>query len=204
MRREAVAFSIAAILALIPAGAGAHDYITETVPPMAPYLHDLERVYDLGIVHGFQDGTFRPDQPLTRAEMWVAFNRLIDVCRMRGLELPEDYEPWQATYSRGVRDHFGMRAWERMTKTYLVDCRPGPVIMDLDAPIKRIEFAELAVSLMRLYQVIPYELMPAERAIGADIMVRQADGRVHFHGEMRRWELAVAMSRLLDRIAPMG
>ena len=204
MRSLAVVIALATVLALLPAGVAAHDYITETVPPMAPYLHDLEKVYDLGIIHGYLDGTFRPDQPLTRAEMWVAFNRFIDICRMRGLELPVDYEPWEATYARGVRDHFGMKAWERMTKTYLVDRRPVQLIMDFDAPVKRVEFAQMAVALMRLYEVIPNDLQPAELAIGQDIMVRHPDGNFHFHSTMYRWELAVCLSRLMDRLAPVG
>lgn len=204
MRSIAVVVALAGILALTSAGAGAQDYITETVPPLAPYMYDLEKVYDLGIIHGFPNGTFRPDQPLTRAELWVAFNRLADVCRMRGLELPDDYEAWEATYGRGVRDHWGMEAWERMTKTYVADRRPVAIIMDFDAPVKRLEFAQLAVALMRAYGVIPYDLRPAELAIGDDIMVRQPDGKFHFHSTMPRWELAVAMSRLLDRIVPVG
>jgi hypothetical protein len=78
------------------------------------------------------------------------------------------------------------------------------IVMDFDAPIKRIEFAELAVAIMRAYGVIPYSLQPAELAIGEDIMVRQPDGRFHFQEPMPRWELAVCLSRLLDIVAPMG
>lgn len=204
MRSIAVVVTLAAALAVVPATASAHDYITETVPPMAPYMHDLEKVYDFGIIHGFRDGTFRPDQPVARAELWVAFNRFADVCRVRGLQLPNDLPPWEYTYGRGVLDHWGMRAWERLLEAYLVDRRPVAPVMDFDAPIKRIEFAELAVAMMRAYGVIPADLQPAELAIGEDIMVRQPDGKFHFHSTMPRWELAVGMSRLIDRISPVG
>jgi len=201
MRKLAILIALAAMLG-VAADGWAQDYITQTVPPMAPYMHDLERVYDLGIIMGHEDGTFRPDDFVERAEMFCAFNRLIDVCRMQGLELPRDYEPFLATYGRGVRDHWGMEAWERMVKTYTIDRRPVPELMDLDAPIKRIEFAQFAVKLMRGFGMLPYDLTPAEIAIGDGIMVTQADGFVHMQEAMPRWEMAVALSRLLDRIAP--
>jgi len=204
VRTVAVITALAATLAFACGGASAQDYITQTVPPTAPYIHDLEKVYALGIIEGYRDDTFRPDEIVERAELWVAFNRLIDVSRMRGLELPEDYEPYLATYGRGFRDHWGMEAWERLTKTYLADDRPVPIMMDFDAPIKRIEFAELAVALMRGYGMIPYDMTPAELAVGEDIMVRQPDGFFHFQSAMPRWEMAVCLSRLLDAVSPMG
>jgi hypothetical protein len=204
VRRLAVVTALTATLALACGSALAQDYITQTVPPTAPYMYDLEKVYGLGIIEGYRDDTFRPDQPVERAELWVAFNRFIDVARMRGLELPVDYKPYLATYGRGVRDHWGMEAWERLTKTHLVDVRPVPIVKDFDAPIKRIEFAELAVALMRGYGVIPRDLTPAEIAIGDEIMVRQPDGYFHFQSAMSRWELAVCLSRLLTVIAPLG
>jgi len=204
VRTVAVITALAATLALACGGAWAQDYITQTVPPTARYMHDLEKVYALGIIEGYRDDTFRPDEIVERAELWVAFNRFIDVSRMRGLELPEDYKPYLATYGRGFRDHWGMEAWERLTKTYLADDRPVPIMMDFDAQIKRIEFAELAVALMRGYGMIPYDMTPAELAVGEDIMVRQSDGFFHFQSAMPRWELAVGLSRLLDAVAPMG
>ncbi|MFP4248883.1 MAG: S-layer homology domain-containing protein [Armatimonadota bacterium] len=203
MSRFAAVTVLAATLALMCSSALAQDYITQTVPPTAPYMHELETVYELGIIEGYRDATFRPDHNVERAELWVAFNRLVDVCRTRGMQLPVDYEPYEATYGRGFRDHWGMEAWERLIKTYLADDRPLPVMMDYDADIKRIEFAELAVAVLRAYGVVPYDITPAEIAIGEDIMIRQPDGQFHFQGAMPRWELAVSMSRLLDTIAPM-
>jgi hypothetical protein len=202
MRTFALQLAVAVVLAVAVPGVWAQDYITQTVPPMAPYMHDLERVYSLGIIRGFEDGTFRPDDHVKRAELWCAFNRLLDVCRLQGLEQPIDYEPYLAIYGRGVRDHWGMEAWERMTKTYLSDRRPLPPVMDLDADIKRIEFAQLAVATMRGYGMLPADLTPAEIAIGEGIMVRQPDGNFYLREDMPRWELAVCLSRLLERIAP--
>ncbi|MFO8082655.1 MAG: S-layer homology domain-containing protein [Armatimonadota bacterium] len=202
MSRFAAVTVLAATLGLMCSSALAQDYITQTVPPTAPYMHELEKVYELGIIEGYRDATFRPDQHVERAELWVAFNRLVDVCRTRGMQLPVDYRPYEATYGRGFRDHWGMEAWERLIKTYLADDRPLPIMMDYDGNIKRIEFAELAVAVLRAYGVVPYDMTPAEIAIGDSIMVRQPDGQFHFQSGMPRWELAVCMSRLLDTIAP--
>ena len=72
MRTFALQLAVAVVLAVAVPGAWAQDYITQTVPPMAPYMHDLERVYSLGIIRGFEDGTFRPDDHVKRAELWCA------------------------------------------------------------------------------------------------------------------------------------
>ncbi len=202
MRSVTIVVALCAAVALASGSAWSQDYLTQTVPPTAPYRADLQRMYELGIVIGDADGSYRPDDHVERAELWVALNRLIDVCRMQGLELPEDYEPYLATYGRGVRDHWGFEAWERMTKAYVADRRPVALMMNLDAPIKRQEFARLAVGVMRGYGALPKDLTPAEVAIGEDIMVRQSDGYVHFQEPMPRWELAVCLSRLLDHVAP--
>ncbi len=204
MRTAVLSLSLAlvALMAFAAGAAWGQDYITETVDPLAPYMLELERVYELGIIEGYMDNTFRPHEIVERAELYVAFNRLIDVVRMNGTELPGDYEPHLATYGRGVRDHWGMEAWERLLKTFCVEKRPVPLVRNLDAKIKRIEFAELAVAVLRGYGVIPYSLAPAEVALDDEIMVKQADGKVHYQEAMPRWEMAVALSRLLDRIDP--
>lgn len=204
MRRIALIVALAAIAALSCSGARAQDLITDTVDPLAPYMHELERVYTVGIIHGFEDDTFRPDDITRRGELFVALNRLIDVARTRGLELPNDYAPDLATYGRGVRDHWAMEAWERLVLTTLADRRPVPLVLDFEAEIKRIEFAEYAVAIMRAYGAAPAHLTPAEIALDEGIMVVQDDGAVHFQGAMPRWELAVGLSRLLDRLAPKG
>ena len=39
---------------------------------------NIERVKDLGIMHGFEDGDFKPDEPVTRAQLATAITRFID------------------------------------------------------------------------------------------------------------------------------
>lgn len=39
------------------------------VPPDHPFFNDIQRANFLGIAQGFPDGTFRPDETATRAEV---------------------------------------------------------------------------------------------------------------------------------------
>jgi len=43
--------------------------------------NDIRRALSLGLMHGYPDGTFRPDQPTTRAELVVALLNLYDKLR---------------------------------------------------------------------------------------------------------------------------
>ncbi len=127
----------------------AQDYITQSVPPDAPYFTDLQRCYQIGLLEGYHDGTYRPDAILTRAELWVAFNRLVDISRAQGMSLENDLDPMFATYARGVRDHWGIHSFERLLRCGLIEDPPMPNARDFDAGIQRIEFAEIAVRTMR-------------------------------------------------------
>ena len=58
------------------------------VPGGAWYLPYLERLADLGVVEPYEDGTFRPSEPLTRRDMAVfltrAFARIAPVAELAG------------------------------------------------------------------------------------------------------------------------
>ena len=41
-------------------------------------LH-IEKLYNYGVVNGFGDGTFRPDQPITRAEASAMVSNALSV-----------------------------------------------------------------------------------------------------------------------------
>ncbi|HUS81613.1 MAG TPA: S-layer homology domain-containing protein [Armatimonadota bacterium] len=195
---------VVSALLLTVAAASAQDYITQSIPRDAPYYTDLQRCYQLGLLEGYEDGTYRPDCILTRAELWVAFNRLVDIARMRGMTLTDDWDPIYATYARGVRDHWGIMSFERLLKCGLIEDPPMPNVRGFDQGIKRIEFADIAVHTMRAYGMLAPDMRPAELAIGTDIMVRQSDGNFHMQQGMPRWEFAVAMDRLLNVMFPAG
>ena len=57
---------------------------------------------------------------------------------------------------------------------------------------------------MRAYGMLALDLRPCELAVGDDILVRQTDGFYHMHEGMPRWEFAVAMNRLLNKMMPQG
>lgn len=176
------------------------DYLTQSVPRDAVYYTDLQRCYQLGLLTGYEDGAYRPDAILTRAELWVAFHRLVDIMRLQGIALSGDLPPYYTSYARGVRDHWGIAAFERLLRLGLIEDPPMPNVRDFDEGIKRIEFAQLAVATMRAYGLLPPDLRPAELAVGDDIMVRHPDGFCHMHQGMPRWEFAVAMNRLVNKL----
>ena len=201
-----IAARIAAICVLLVLAVPvcAQDYITQSVPQDAPYFTDLQRCYQIGLLVGYRDGTYRPDAVLTRAELWVAFNRLVDLSRAQGMSLESDLDPIYATYARGVRDHWGIMSFERLLRCGLIEDPPMPNVRGFDEGIKRVEFAAIAVRTMRAYGMLRSDLRPVELAIGEDIMVRQSDGHFHMQDGMPRWEFAVAMNRLLNQMFPTG
>lgn len=60
------------------------DYITEVYYKMAKFLDtqghwaekDIDKAADKGVINGYDDNTFKPDEPLTRAQACVILNRL--------------------------------------------------------------------------------------------------------------------------------
>jgi len=56
-----------------------HGYFSD-VPEGAWYTPFIERLHELGVVGGYLDGSFRPDEIITRAEMAV----LVDTALITG------------------------------------------------------------------------------------------------------------------------
>ena len=203
MRSHCMRIILLVVGALLVVGltAWSQDALTDTVPRDARYAQPLNHAWSAGVLMGYPDGTFRPNDMLTRAELWAGFNRLLDAAyEAKAPYLLGDISP---TYARGVRDHWGFASFERLLSVKLIEHRPMPWVRDLDAPVQRLECAQLAVAALRGFGVIAPGMAPSELAIG-DIMVRQADGKVHFHELMPRWEFAVAMDNMLRAIVAAG
>ncbi len=49
------------------------------VPNDAWYAKAVEKVNDMGLMLGYEDGTFRPNDKLTRAEAAIILTRLMEV-----------------------------------------------------------------------------------------------------------------------------
>lgn len=62
-----------------------------------------------GIIEGYPDGTFRPDDEITRAEMTVMVQRAVASIHGLNEELPAD---WEATFSDLPKDHWAFAAAE--------------------------------------------------------------------------------------------
>ena len=45
------------------------------VPEDHPFFDDIEELAQDGVVHGYQDGTYRPEEPMTRAQVASLINR---------------------------------------------------------------------------------------------------------------------------------
>ncbi|PKL37010.1 hypothetical protein CVV38_03945 [Candidatus Peregrinibacteria bacterium HGW-Peregrinibacteria-1] len=55
------------------------------------HAHKIENLYDRGVIKGYQDGYFRPDQVVSRAEFWVMLNKAIDA-DFGGMQLENCFE----------------------------------------------------------------------------------------------------------------
>src|SRR5690606_5723656 len=67
-----LALALILILSMIPPAFGAVSEQTGTHWAAAP----LNRWQERGIVHGYEDGSFRPDEKITRAEIVTIINQI--------------------------------------------------------------------------------------------------------------------------------
>ena len=98
------------------------------------YLSSLERLADLGVVEPYEDGTFRPSEPVTRLDMAVfmsrAFSSIGEVAEPAGVfgDVPADSEyagVVEGILAAGVTD----------------GCSPDPLLYCPDRPVRRDQMA---------------------------------------------------------------
>ena len=112
------------------------------VPPNAWYLPSLERLAELGIARPSENGTFRPDEPLTRRDMAVfltrAFPRIWEVARPKGVfsDIPPD-DP-HAGAIEGIR-----------LAGVTSGCGTAPLSFCPDEPVRRDQMASFLVRALR-------------------------------------------------------
>ena len=60
--------------------------ITDTKPDYADHwaYKDIVWAKDKGLMQGYPDGSFRPDQPVTRAELAAVIRRLAEINKVEG------------------------------------------------------------------------------------------------------------------------
>ncbi len=68
--------------------------LSDVTSIMTKYKDDVCKVYELGIITGYPDGTFKPKNTLPRREATVVLRRIIDASARKPYESPEvvDYE----------------------------------------------------------------------------------------------------------------
>ncbi|OWY59980.1 hypothetical protein B7486_71660 [cyanobacterium TDX16] len=67
-----------------PGPAGAPPYFTD-VPNGHPFFADVQWMYQEGVTTGFDDGTFRPGDPVSRQAMAAFLERMADEVVLAGL-----------------------------------------------------------------------------------------------------------------------
>jgi hypothetical protein len=73
--RRSVALLVGLLLLTVPAVVLASHRFPD-VPTGSPFHSDIDWLADYGITSGFSDGTFRPDEPVTRQAMAAFLHRL--------------------------------------------------------------------------------------------------------------------------------
>ncbi|NCB73565.1 MAG: hypothetical protein EOM51_02305 [Clostridia bacterium] len=139
-KRAALLIMMLALLVQVPISARAASSFSD-VPGDAWYLSDLTKLTSVGIVNGYPDGTFKPDNTLTRGEF---IHMLVTVA-----------EIWTATPSKGI--HWAEGDWNAMNDNGLLEVSTGYnsngtlfpcTAKSLDTPISRYEMAFLVNSVL--------------------------------------------------------
>jgi hypothetical protein len=75
-RAKALAAAAATVLTTATFGAAhAEDVVFSDVPAGHPFAHDIYWLAETGVTTGYPDGTFRPDEPVTRQAMAAFLHR---------------------------------------------------------------------------------------------------------------------------------
>lgn len=104
---------------------------------------DVAALAETGAVDGYPDGTFRPDQPITRAEMVAALDRLLKV----GAKEQVFGQDWSQSYPDVPKSHWAFRLVELARRldylppSYGTSFLPGTVVTRAEAAwmIDRVE-----------------------------------------------------------------
>lgn len=108
------------------------------VPGNAWYLSSLERMADLGVVEPFEDGTFRPDEPVTRLDMAVFMTRAFS--HIESVESPSGVFADVAAEA----DHAGEVEGIYAAKV-TAGCKVDPLRYCPDQPVRRDQMASFLV-----------------------------------------------------------
>ena len=72
--RKTGAAALALLLLAAPVSAGAFSDVTQET---SPYAQAIDALYEQGVIEGYPDGTYRPEQSYTREEFAQLLNKLL-------------------------------------------------------------------------------------------------------------------------------
>jgi len=87
-RHTLTAVLTAVLIAVAATSAGAFGF--RDVPTSHPHYEAVEWAVWEGYAHGYEDGSFRPDEPITRAQMAAMLHRY------HHAQSPGERQPWRA------------------------------------------------------------------------------------------------------------
>lgn len=175
-----------------------------------PYVKDLK---EAGIMNGYPDGSFKPDQPLTRAEAAAAIVRLMDgeASARAGVasfsDLPADYWAYEAILSakdKGWISGYGngmFRPNRAMTRAELASLLLN-LYPDTAKPEVSVSSSSSSSSLFRSgfpdVSAGYWAYTRINKVKGNNLMLGDPDGRFYPERAVSRAELAVVLTRLLE------
>lgn len=157
-RAEMAAFLVRALGETDPSPASSGSF--SDVAPAAWYEPFVERLVDLGVANGFTDGTYRPDQPVSRAEMAALVIRALGETGSATETRFVDVEP-DAWYADEV---------ERLAELEITQgCATGPLRFCPLDPVARDQMASFVARAFSL----PIEPVPARPSVQGLSLSRQ-------------------------------
>ena len=82
------------------------------IPSNAWYNNAISTLYNAGIVHGYEDGSFRPDAPITRAEFCAMIGRYYSMLLGQDINFSDIHGHWAEDIIRSVSEYGFVEGYE--------------------------------------------------------------------------------------------
>ncbi|QSZ27580.1 S-layer homology domain-containing protein [Aceticella autotrophica] len=201
----------------MPASAVTVSVIFEPIKPIIQKFKDINghwaeetitKLADMGIVSGYEDGTFKPDNKITRAEATAILVRALKLSHGTEKDLKFADNVAIPIWAKGV---VAAAAKEGLVKGYPQP--DGSVTFEADRPISRVEIAAIIVRVMekKIGKAIPSTLKFIDNtaipewgktsvgiAVSKGIVVGYPDNTFRADNPVTRAEASVMVFRLLE------
>lgn len=95
----ALAASIALPAIVVPVEAATYSKTFKDVSKSSPYYDSIHTMTEKGIINGYEDGTFKPNETLTRKHAAALLNRAVSVKATKNVGAPKDLPKTNAYYN---------------------------------------------------------------------------------------------------------